>query len=129
MIYDSGRVPTCRTDAGRVTEGFAQERNDCAVRCLATAHNMPYRDAHELFSMAGRKDGKGSSIWHIRQACGTTEKRLESKVSVARFIREHSKGTFMVHIRSHIFCLKDGVCYDLGVNRPLARVDFYWEVV
>lgn len=53
---------TVITDAGRLRDGFRTERKDCTVRALATAANVPYREAHEYMRVSGRLLGKGANL-------------------------------------------------------------------
>ena len=46
----------------------SSEQNDCSVRALANAADVPYDDAHAFWELHGRKRGKRCSI--ARRAVG-----------------------------------------------------------
>jgi len=51
-----------KSDAGRNSHGFTNEKNDCSVRALATVTGSSYKDAHNFWRGLGRKNGSGVSI-------------------------------------------------------------------
>lgn len=55
------------------SEIASNETNDCMVRCLATATDTPYNEAHEWCAVnLGRKIGKGTSTYKILKMEDTT---------------------------------------------------------
>jgi hypothetical protein len=51
-----------KSDAGRNSYGFFDERNDCGVRALATVTGSSYGDAHIFWEELGRNKGSGVSV-------------------------------------------------------------------
>lgn len=45
------------SDGGRVSDGYAKEKNDCTVRATAEAFAVTYQTAHSFLARAGRKNG------------------------------------------------------------------------
>ncbi len=111
------------TDAGRVAEGYADEKRDCAVRALAVAADIPYYQAHDVFKHGGRRRRCGS--YRTRETLAEVGiKGVSCRMSLASFINMNPKGSFYVIKRGHAFAVKDGVVFD---NAPLGgRIIVLW---
>ena len=119
------RMDICRTDGGRAEDGFFREKSDCVVRAVAVAHNMPYKDAHELLSLAGRKDGRGTFRYQMKDLLGEPS---GSGGTVQRFLLEHPKGNFIVRVTRHAFAVRDGIVYDSGSPGAGQHVKDFWTI-
>ena len=109
------------------------ERNDCFVRALATASDIPYYQAHDLLKWLGRKERHSTQINISEQVCKTGNHALElCKIAPARpvkgyithaqFIKQHPKGTFLVMTKRHIWAIKDGVSFDSWMPGAKKRI-------
>jgi hypothetical protein len=92
------------------------EKNDCSVRAVSLACNIPYYKAHALLEKNGRKPRKGVQRHIIRNVIYSLDFTL-TKVSVrARTVRtlerELSNGTYLIGVRGHILCYKNGKIED-----------------
>lgn len=109
-----------------------EEKNDCTVRALATATNMPYLEAHALLKDHGRRTRSGVRITPLinayRAAMGVEYQKVAGRPTLNRFAQDHSTGTWIVRLKDHVFVLKDGVQYDMIVNGPRRQVLGYWLV-
>jgi hypothetical protein len=121
--------------------------NNCMVNAISNGFNIPYRKAYtfceDLFK---RQYGRGvpvsnsTFIFNIMEIGGLTLNKLKvEKVSVVKdsidnyrtftghhitvnqFIKKHPKGTFLVSVKGHIFCIKDGVIYGNYSDRKCLR--------
>lgn len=112
----------------------AGERNDCAVRALSVAANMPYTDAYALFADAGRQPGCGTYPWtsaKVFERLGFDQVvvRYERSLTLTQFVKAHPVGRYTVHRRGHAFALIDGVVHDWSVGSgPRSRVRRAWRV-
>lgn len=112
--------------------------NDCVVRAIANSFNMPYDEAHRLARKHGRRDNRGmpigmlsSLLREVGAECigvfGTTiaagsfgrlfpETTKYRGVTVERAIKMCGTGSYMFHVRGHIFAVVDGEIVD---NAPI----------
>lgn len=118
------------------------ERSDCTVRALVTATGMPYVEAHALLAKHGRTAGRGmpwAPLLAAYREAGLTGARPDGstsfslpartgRVSVARWLRAHPRGRFIVHHVGHVFAVVDGVAHDSAPARAGALVDYVWTV-
>src|ERR1035437_6211253 len=103
------------TDAGRVAEGYSDEKRDCAVRALAVAADIPYYQAHDIFKSGGRRYRCGS--YNTRPTLAKIGiEGASCRMSLASFIYMNPKGSFYIIKRGHAFAVKDGIVFD---NRQL----------
>lgn len=128
------------TDAGRLLSRRPRQRNDCTVRALVSACGVPYDDAYDLLSEAGRKSGKGFEFrsWADRSgSCGGFRfvwipfqaVRGERRMDPARFAVSHPHGRYVLKTAKHVIACVDGKVHD--EERPRAGRCVYgaWELV
>ena len=137
-------VDTVIGDGGKLAAGFFKENNDCAVRAIAFATGVSYSKAHDLFTAAGRKHGKGSSLEMIDRVAAnfmsartnlgryhttpTGQRRLGWCPTLATFLKEHPTGKYVVIIRRHAVAIINGKCYDSFVNSGSKPVSAFYKV-
>jgi hypothetical protein len=126
----------CRTAAA-----LFGETNDCAVRAIALAFDVPYADVHKFLKIAGRPARKGTSFACIDAAVRYFSRgRIEGsfhgacydrprivghwvalwvreQMTVARFEREMPKGTYLVYTARHLLCVRDYKAEDFTSGR------------
>lgn len=96
------------TDSGRITG----EKNDCTVRALSEALEIPYLEAYGIMLGFGRKFGKGMHVEPVYDSLGLV-KIDRPNMSVARFIKEVAPyGNWIIKIRRHVFAVKNGIIFD-----------------
>lgn len=103
------------TDAGRIGDGFTDEKLDCAVRATACAMAIPYWQSHAVFSHFGRKPrhktyGIHKILEHLDIHCVLVN--YWERTSLKVFISNHSKGHFIVFSRGHAFAVIEGIVFD-----------------
>jgi len=108
----------------------AIERNDCFVRAVASAYEIPYDDAHtwvkEKFNRQNRKGTmfvacKLATMYSLNQTFsgksikGIGDLRTIDKVThkvkrttLNQFIKKYPTGTYIIIVRGHAFTLKNG---------------------
>lgn len=99
------------------------ERNDCAVRAVAVATGVDYATVHKLFKKHGRRNGRGtppSMTWAVVIELGFKLVDVTRKVP-ARTVRKASPylhdGSYLVSVRGHLLCVKDGKVEDWTAGR------------
>lgn len=126
----------CRTAARALSE-----TNDCAVRAIALAFDVPYVDVHKFLKVAGRPDRKGTPFPAIDAAVRFYSRgRIDTafrgavydcprvighwvalwaseRITVASFERLMPKGTYLVYTRSHLLCVRDYKAEDFTSGR------------
>lgn len=114
------------------SEAFG-DKNSCTVISISHAFNIPYAEAYEIMRSRGRIHGQGVYMSIVLQNpivvnglkteayYGFTER------TVASFVKNHPQGTYLICIRAHIMCCKDGVIYDT-IYRPKGRITNVWRI-
>ena len=97
------------------------EHNFCTVVSIACAFNWSAGKAHRLLAKHGRKHRKGPK-WTdyslaLEEACQKEGRSISyfknfNGMTIGRFAKEHPEGTFILAVRGHVICLKDGVFQD-----------------
>ena len=107
-------------------EYYPKERGYCAVIAVSVAAQVPFGKARSLLPKQGRKQGKGTRpTWTYLSllALGYTTLPLsplhhEWPKTLATAARVLPKtGTFLLHTRGHISCVRDGVLEDWAADR------------
>lgn len=151
-ISKKGWSPSFKAHHAVSLEGF-HEANDCAVKAVAIACDVPYAVAHAACKKFGRKDRDGTANHTTRQAIEHLGFRIrdwswkEFHEMFKRYpgVHKNLHSITSHHMRrfpaawagchrnmimgnaTHIWAVKDGVCEDWSVNRSL-RVRYIWEV-
>lgn len=118
------------TDAGR-SVSHPEERLDCAVRALAafSRETLTYKQAHDIFSKLGRKDGhKSYCTKEALEVLGHYFVRVDTNMSLSKFVRLNPKGRYFIYVRGHCFVLENGNVLDLvpvgGKRQVLAYIKY-----
>lgn len=111
------------------------ERNDCTVRALAISTNKPYEEAYTILQTFGRKPNKGTNIRKFfknnKIVLGFWFKKLRfrKQITLKKFVKKYSIGTYYVRISRHVFVVKDGVAIDMVKPKTYCRITDAWEVL
>lgn len=114
---------------------FPNEKNDCTVKALATAADLPYLTAHSKLRVRGRKNGNGfltSVVIEELTKLGKSVKDVTSLIvphtkTVRAFGRRNYRGTYLIRTKGHVLCSKNGVVQDWTVGR-CHRIINVWRV-
>jgi len=116
------------------------ERNDCTVKAVSIACQVPYSEAHGYLKALGRRKGCG---WfpnnHQRRKRGHVSGYIDNldflgieyeKVSVvsstvSQIERELRTGHYMVHVSGHVLALVNGKVQDWTAGRRHRIVSVY----
>ena len=111
------------------------ERNDCTVRALAISTGQPYSECYNILASFGRKPNRGTSIKNFfknnSSVLGFSFKKLRfrKQITLNKFVKKYSLGTYYVRITKHVFVVKDGVAIDMTKPKPFCRITDAWEVI
>lgn len=125
-------IPFQKYDLG-LRQAHSRERADCTVWALATATGVPYAEAHQLLTRAGRRDRHRFDFrkWMTRcggRALGHRFTLVKRSGTLGRFIRTHPTGTYLVAVPRHVFTVHHGKVLDAQEQGELRRVKRAWRV-
>ena len=140
------------------TDKSSSEKNDCSVRAFTTALDVDYDAAHSyLKETFKREDKKGCKEMNLTaksiegniQKIGNVEFELEvlpeervtntyklhgeiiaRKKTVKSFLKDFTKGIYLVLVSGHVFTVKNGLMIDnVGEEwRPTRKVESVFEL-
>lgn len=114
------------------------ERNDCSVKALARAFDLPYDMAHRICKKSGRKDKSGFDLHYSVFELGRNKKSrvfkgkrigyhsLKKGITIKRFMRLHPTGTYLICIYRHYCTLIDGELYNQYNKNQ--RIKYYYYI-
>lgn len=119
-------IKTIVSDGGRSQSRRKKETNDCTVRALVNFTRLSFDQCLDITSYHGRQYRKGmlqSDTVRCYQSLGLKFTPFESLqvngshgktlYTVKMFIEKFCQsGKFILRIRGHVFCVKDGIIYD-----------------
>jgi hypothetical protein len=128
-----------KRDMKTPTETFAKlkdeswalgENNDCTVKALAIAANIPYVEAHALLAAKGRKKGQGAYTYQYHQILrdlGFVLTRVNIDEIQAKYPRSKTGGYIYKQLTSHHMDLypefwNDGRVYLLQMSGHVGAV-------
>ena len=121
------------SDGGRTASGFGYEHNDCVVRALAHAYEIPYAEAHAKMKALGRKDRKPTYYMRDKINEGFKFKLHinfdnKKKITLKTFLKKNYKGNYLIRIRGHALAINDGVLVDSYLPRLGSHILDIWYV-
>jgi hypothetical protein len=124
-----------QTDAGRSTSRRPKQQNDCTVRAVALALNVPYDVAYDDLAAAGRECSRGFHFlsWALAQPrlrwIPFQAVKGQSRMNAAKFCTQYSTGRWIIRTAKHVCVVVDGVVLDTSAPNPARCVYGAWEVV
>jgi len=114
-----------------ISRGDATEANDCTVRALQAAAQIPYEQAHAALAAAGRAKGKSVSFFTAdaayRPLGGKWVCLAVLRPTLAQFTRSLPSSRCVALVRGHALAMVDGAQHDMHVNGARRRVLGYWK--
>lgn len=110
-------------DGGKITSKRPKQKNDCTVRAIALACEIPYDQAYDVLKKAGRKSNQGFEFSGFikKQPC-INGKRLQwrpfqavkgqPRMKPETFIQQFPKGKFILSIAGHVSVVINGINHD-----------------
>lgn len=105
---------------------YPKEKGYCAVIAISVAAQVPFGKARSLLHKQGRNQGKGTRpawTYLALKALGYKQKPWfpynhewpKTLATAARVLPK--QGTFLLHTRGHISCVRDGILEDWAAER------------
>ena len=142
------------SDGGR-DKVYPNEKNDCTVRTIVHACQVPYKEAHQFMARYSGRQNRHSANLH------TTVCRLESAVKVLllgpaltngqhcmdfshpvgyqfhrrqhptlnQFVKDHPQGRYIVTTHGHALAIIDGIVHDTFRPKIKAKVLTVWKII
>jgi hypothetical protein len=107
-------------DGGRSLSKRPKAANDCSVRAVAIAFNIPYDEAYDQMAAAGRKCGQGikpkdwkawiktRATWQAFQAV-----KGSPRMNAVTFCATHPHGRYILSFAGHFAAAVDGQIHDV----------------
>lgn len=121
-------------------ERLLGEKNDCTVRAVSNAFNIPYLEAHNILRVYGNRPDKHGIPFHRfindagvknmfleKYGMEYFEINTETTASISRFLEQKKQGTFIVRVRGHVTTVKEGRIIDMGVKNW--HVKSAWRII
>lgn len=92
--------------------------NDCTVRAISLATNKSWDETYERLSLFAQKQAiMPDDVIYIDEYLEKWYKeiydnKLNQNLTVGEFAYRHPRGTYLITMRGHITCCKDGCIYD-----------------
>jgi len=116
-------------------EGYKKESRNCTVVALSVSTQMPYTQCLDIAKQAGRKTGKGFRSEKLIDFVNKNSEKIFCKVklkkpmTIQKFCKKYSKGSFYARKRGHAFAIVDGNVFDMpGEATPRSMVKDAWKL-
>lgn len=139
VLTEIKSYPFVYSDGGRSNSKRPKQQNDCTVRAVALAFEVPYDRAYDMLKSAGRKSHQGFYFNEWAEETVVNGRRLkwrpfqavkgQKRMNPVRFSQEFAKGRWIVRTAGHVFAFIDGVGYDDTKERDSRCIYGAWEVV
>lgn len=124
-------APQVQNDGGKSAAGI-KDKNNCTVRALAIAANLPYEFADKIATEAGRKRNKGmqtGDLMSLAATKGVASNRNTCAMTLKRFLQMYPTGRYVCRKAKHAFAVIDGVVHDEGGRMSeKVRLTCFWEI-
>lgn len=116
-------------------EGYKKEKNNCTVVALCVSTALPYVHCLKISKKAGRKNAKGFcskkliDFFNKDSETKLVPVKLHKPVTIQKFCKRYSKGSFYARKRNHAFAIVDGDVFDMpGEATPRSIVKHAWKL-
>ena len=118
-----------KNDGGKTSYGFYHEKDDCVVRAVANAYEIPYDWAHAKLKNLGRVDSKPTyNLPHKMKKIGYKFHIDRPHMTIKTFLKKYKTGNYIVRIRNHAFAVKNGVLHDSFIPRLGSHITNVWLI-
>jgi hypothetical protein len=118
-----------------IIEGYKKESRNCTVVALCVSTALPYQQCLEISKKAGRKTAKGFrsekliDFFNKNSQTRLVPVKLRKPLTVQKFCKRYSKGSFYARKRGHAFAIIDGDVYDMpGDATPRSIIKHAWKL-
>lgn len=120
------------TSCAKVSDAY-NETNDCTVKAVAIACDIPYIKAHAVLKEIGRKPGRGLYAHQYHEAIkklGYTIKTIQTDAKTISTLPSHldSSKSYIANVRGHALAVVKGKVEDWSAGRK-HRIRNVWEII
>ena len=115
--------------------GYNKEKKNCTVVALCVSTKLPYEHCLEIAEKAGRKTATGFhsktliDFFNRNSPSKFVPVKLRKAITIERFCKRYSEGSFYARKRGHAFAVVDGNVYDMpGQATPRSMVKYAWKL-
>jgi hypothetical protein len=136
---NSQAFPFVKTDGGRSKSKHPNETDDCTVRAMAIAADIPYDKAHAILSLAGRPENYGAHFKTIASKAIVNGYQFDYipfpavknklRMRQAEFVRTYPVGRFILHTAKHVMACVDGTIFDTGKSYDERCIYNAWQLI
>lgn len=103
------------------------EKDDCGVTSLAVATGMGYTKAWQALRSLGRAKGTGTLNTMITKAASmlgfkANELQIRGTLTLAKFIKLHNRGRYIVYTKDHAVAVVDGKMFDSNMTHGKTHI-------
>jgi len=122
---------------GGISETNLREKNDCCVRAVAIAADIPYIEAHAMMKAAGRRDRcRMHGFVNLLNATPKIGRfyvvalGLYADTRIRAFVALQATGRYIIRVNGHAFAVIDGVVHDKFVSVATSgkRITNVWKM-
>jgi hypothetical protein len=119
---NEGKIPAIHvvSDGGRAQSKRPKANNDCSVRAVAIAFNIPYDEAYDQLAAAGRKCGYGVKKldWRAFMLARATWQAFQAvkgqpRMNAVTFCKQYPTGRYILSFAGHLAAVVDGQVHDV----------------
>lgn len=122
-----------KNDGGRSKSRNKSETNDCTVRSLAIALDLPYDLAHSILKCEGRKNRRGFDLsllldrlpkeWYWTSL---SFEWFRKPLTLSLFTKLYGRGRYIVEMNDHCCVVIDGVVHDIKNDYVNSEIHSSW---
>ena len=122
-------------EKAKVYAAQKNETNDCTVKAVSIACDVPYHVAHKALALQGRVNRRGAMEYQIHKAIQSLgfdiRIVLTTAASCATIARDAKvqKGFFIAYVPRHILAIVDGKIEDWTATNCRRRIQSVYRVV
>lgn len=120
-----------KTTSGRV----GRDDEDCAIRALVNATKADYTEVRNLLRRHGYRYKQGFELQQFLEEWdpfGYTAKKeifvgrgYKGGITVEKFVNYYHKGIWILNLKYHVVCVRNGIVYDTHDPADLAPAKVY----
>ena len=118
-----------------IIEGYKKEKSNCTVVALCVSTALPYDHCLKISQKAGRKTAKRFCSKKLVEYFNKNSQaqfvpvKLRKPLTIQKFCKRYSKGSFYARKRNHAFAIVDGDVFDMpGDATPRSIVKNAWKL-
>lgn len=119
-------------DGGRRFSKRPRQKEDCTIRALVVATGVDYDIAYDELKSRGRGSHRRFPFSIITKEVIFDHvfvwQEFVPPINPIVFCEQYSSGTFILQMKGHVMCVKDGVVYDTGKVSDSIDVKGAWRI-